>query len=99
MEPGTRIKPLLGQAFPNPVHEGFSTIPFTLASAGRARIRVLDLAGREVRVLLDDLTEPGEQSVIWDGRDNSGEFVPAGLYFYQLTTSGLEATRKLVRLQ
>ena len=98
MELGSGIRPLLGQAFPNPVHEGSSTIPFSLGSTARVRIRVIDLAGKEVRVLLDDVAQPGEQSVIWDGRNKLGEVVPAGLYFYELTTPGFEATRKLVRL-
>ena len=92
-------KTVLGQAFPNPVHEGSSTIPFALASAGKVYIRVLDLAGREVAILLDDLADPGEQSVTWDGRNKQGEPVPAGIYLYQIRTPAFEATRKLVRLR
>ena len=90
-------KTQLGQAFPNPLHEA-STIPFTLASPGHVRIRVLDLAGREVDLLLDAVAEAGERSVIWNGRNERGEPVPAGMYLYELQAPGFEATRKLVRL-
>jgi hypothetical protein len=97
MEPGGSFRTQLGQAFPNPLSES-TTIPFALVSAGNIRIRVLDLAGREVRVLLDAVAEPGEQSVIWNGRNERGERVPAGMYLYELQTPGFKATRKLVRL-
>jgi hypothetical protein len=101
MDAGSAVgmMPTLGLAFPNPVHVGSTTIPFALASAGKVRIRVLDLAGREVVVLLDELAEPGEHSVLWDGRNKQGETVPAGIYLYQIQTSAFEATRKLVRLR
>jgi hypothetical protein len=98
MEPFTR-KTQLGQPFPNPVTKGSSTITFTMASSGRVRIRVLDLAGREVRMLLDGPAQAGDQSVIWNGRNERGELVPAGMYLCQLQIPGFQATRKLVRLQ
>ena len=98
MEPGDSFRTQLGQAFPNPLSES-TTIPFTLVSPGNIRIRVLDLTGREVRVLLDAVAEPGEQSVIWNGRNERGERVPAGMYLYELRTSGFMATKKLVRLR
>jgi hypothetical protein len=92
-------KALLGQAFPNPVYEGSSTIPFTLPSAEKVRVRVLDIAGREVRVLLDRMAGAGAQSVTWNGLDDAGRTVPSGIYFYELGTSDFTATRKLVRLR
>jgi len=99
IKPENSTQPVLGLAFPNPLHEGVSTIPFTLAAPGEVRIRVLDLEGREIRVLLDKALEAGEQSVNWDGRSQAGENVSAGIYLYELETPGLKATRKLVRLR
>ena len=40
----------------------------------------------------------GNHSFTWDGRDNKGHIVPDGIYFYELRTSGFQATRKLIRL-
>ena len=60
---------------------------------------MIDLAGREVRLLLDEVMEPGDRSVVWDGTNGRGETVSAGIYFNQLQTYGFEATRKLVRLR
>ena len=92
-------KPILNRAFPNPFRSATTTIPFTLASPGKVSIRVLDLAGREVRILLNGIREAGDQSISWNGRNQRGELVQAGMYLYQLQTQGFKATRKLIRLR
>jgi hypothetical protein len=96
---GGSMRTALGQASPNPVSEGLSTIPFVMSSPGPVKLRLLDLAGREVRLLVDKRMEAGAHSVHWDGRDNQGHLVKAGTYIYQLRTSGFESSRKLVRLR
>jgi len=89
----------LGQAFPNPNFAGSTTIPFSMPARGQATLRILDLSGREVRVLVDDVLEAGEQSVAWDGRNAKGQLVPAGIYFYELQGHGFDTSRKLVRIR
>jgi len=37
---------------------------------------------------LDSKVEPGKQSVTWDGRDNSGQVLSSGTYFYSLSLDG-----------
>jgi flagellar hook assembly protein FlgD len=93
------MRTALGQASPNPVWEGLSTIPFVMSSPGPVKLRLLDLAGREVRLLVDKRMEAGAHSVHWDGRDNQGHLVKAGTYIYQLRAPGFESSRKLVRLR
>jgi len=92
------VQSSLGAAFPNPVRHGLSTIPFTLISGGEIKLRIFDISGREIRVLVDRAMEAGDQSAQWDGKSATGERVPAGIYFYQLLTAGFSATRKLVRI-
>jgi hypothetical protein len=96
---GSRLPVALGRAFPNPVLRGSATIPFTAARSGRVTIRVLDLSGRSVRVLFDDVVAAGDRTVAWDGRDDRGEPVPRGIYFYRLDAPGYSASRKLVKLK
>jgi len=88
----------LGLSFPNPA-KGDATIPFTLGKAASVRVRILDLSGRQVRLLVDEAMEGGSRLVTWDGRDDWGNLVPAGIYLYQLQMPGFEASRRLVRLQ
>lgn len=65
-------RPALGPAFPNPSADLPTTVPMKLTRPGRVVVQVLDVAGREVRRLLDRTVEPGERSVVWDGRDAQG---------------------------
>jgi len=45
------------------------------------------------------MTANGRQMVRWDGRDEAGKNVPAGVYFYQLRVKELTETKKLVKIQ
>ncbi|MBC8145127.1 MAG: T9SS type A sorting domain-containing protein [bacterium] len=68
---------------PNPFTSG-CTFTLTMPTDGRVRIMVYDLLGRQV----SDLNEQnqrwdypaGVHEVVWDGRDGSGDPVPAGTY-------------------
>lgn len=55
-------------------------IPFTLAESSVVRLRVLDIAGQEVRFLVNEILEAGPHEVSWDGRDTAGTEMPAGVY-------------------
>ena len=90
--------PRLGPAFPNPFANS-STIPFTLSRSGDLRLRILDLKGREIRTFEQQRMETGDHSFTWDGRDDKGNLLPAGIYFYELRAPGFGATRKLIRLR
>ena len=74
-------------------------IPFSVPERGIVTLRIFDTTGREVRTLANDVEEPGERQVEWDGRNAMGELVPAGIYVYELRAPGIEAARKLVRLR
>jgi hypothetical protein len=90
--PGTR----LAQNSPNPFNPS-TTIRFSLAAAGKARLIVYDVRGRRVATLLDRALPAGEARVAWNGRNDAGVSVGSGVYFYQLSTaSGPDETRKMV---
>jgi flagellar hook assembly protein FlgD len=58
---------------------------------------VYDVAGRVVRRLFGDRTlEAGRHTLGWDGRDDAGRPVAAGVYYLRLTAPGGDATRKVV---
>ena len=87
----------LASPAPNPGC-GATTLRFVLPQAGRARLEIVDLAGR--RVWLDEAELPaGAHARRWDGETANGSHAPAGLYFVRLVTPfGSRATR-LVWLQ
>lgn len=91
--PGIRLE----QNFPNPFTPGVSPTIFTyhLDADSRVTLSVFNLIGQEVVRLVDRMEERGTHRVAWDGSDGSGNFVPAGFYFYKLDTGEIEALGRL----
>jgi hypothetical protein len=85
----------LAQNAPNPC---ISTthIRFELPRRAEVNISVYDALGRVVRVLVDEIMEPGEHAVQWDGRNTSGRRISGGVYFYRMHSEGFSATRKML---
>lgn len=74
------------RAAPNPTSDEAS-ISFSLPSAGPVQVRFFDASGRLVRTLLDGELPAGPMSLTWDGRDDRGEDMPAGVYFSRVETA------------
>jgi DNA-binding beta-propeller fold protein YncE len=88
-------RPILLGNTPNPVHDD-TRISFVLPAGGeRAVLEVLDASGRRVR-LLGNAFSPGLNDMVWNGTNDRGTTVPAGLYFYRLRMDRLDFTRKMV---
>jgi hypothetical protein len=87
----------LGPASPNPMRERTVIPVFSHASGPgpEAPLAVYDALGRLVRVLSLCSSPLSPHAFVWDGRDNRGRQVPAGVYFYG-SSSGSAATGKLV---
>jgi len=79
-------------AFPNPF-ERSTTVVFALGRAGPASVRVYDVAGRNVRTLVQGVQPAGERVVAWDGRDDQGAGLGAGVYLLRLEAGGHSETR------
>ncbi len=88
----------LGQNYPNPFNPETS-IPFSLANAGRVTLRVYDVSGRFVTTLLDENRGAGQHVARWDGRDARGRASSSGVYFVRLESDGTTETRKIVLLK
>jgi hypothetical protein len=85
---------------PNPANPS-AIITFSLATKGDVRLRIYDVGGRLVRVLVDELLEASAQhyEVVWDGRDDTGRRVASGVFFYQLDAPGYTSAKKLIMLK
>ena len=88
----------LKQNYPNPFNPD-THIDFTLTEGGWVQLEVLDLLGRRVQLLAEGDFPAGEHSVMWDGRNNDGEAVATGVYFYRLETDGGSLTRKMMLMK
>ena len=85
---------------PQPARAGACRIAFTVPAAphggrSRVRLRLLDVAGRERRVLVEEAREPGPGAIAFDGRDSRGARLAPGLYFVELSAE--EAAGSIAR--
>jgi hypothetical protein len=101
-DPGPSSVLLMLETWPNPGH-GSSELRFTLDDEAELELALYDLAGRRLRVLATGDFAAGERHLVWDGRDEQGSFLPAGVYFLRLAGRAADgatfsASRKLVRL-
>jgi hypothetical protein len=86
------------QSYPNPFNP-VCTIRYEIPVAGRVSLRIFDVKGSVVKVLVDGLRQPGEYSEVWDGRGNHGRKLASGVYFYELEAGDFKSTRKMVLLR
>jgi len=94
---GRPFRLVLGPAFPNPFTSA-TTVRFELSHDSPVSLDIFDVRGRRVAVIPEQRLEAGAHVLGWDGRDLSGNEVPAGVYFYRLQAGEASSVRKLVRV-
>ena len=75
----------LSQNYPNPFNPS-TVIDFSVAKDSYVSLNVYDITGRLVSTLVDGNMSTGYHSVLWNGADNKGMSVSAGIYIYALQT-------------
>jgi len=93
----------LMQNFPNPFNPE-TWIPFQLKQDSNVEIRIYTGNGQLARILNLGQKQAGfyldkERAAYWDGKNESGELVPSGIYFYSIKSGDFNAVRKLVVLK
>ncbi|MCJ7783830.1 MAG: FG-GAP-like repeat-containing protein, partial [Desulfobacterales bacterium] len=88
----------LDQNYPNPFNQA-TKIEFTLQHPSLVNLNIYDVLGRKVRTLIFKDLSSGYKSVLWDGKDNSGNDVASGVYFYQLKVKDFSQTKKMVLIK
>ena len=84
--------------YPNPFNP-VTTINYDLPQDGTVRLIIYDLMGREVTRLVNGFTPAGYHSIRWNAKNQMGENVSAGVYFYHLQSKGFVKTQKMVLLK
>jgi parallel beta-helix repeat protein len=88
----------LHQSYPNPFNPT-TKIAFDLKTAGPVSLKVFDVSGRLVRVLVDRNLTSGRHEIIWDGKDEAGAKVASGAYFCRMSAGSFTESKKLVLLR
>ena len=84
---------ILEQNYPNPFNST-THIRYTIPSSGNVTLKVFDLLGQEVTILLDRYQERGEYDAIFQA-DN----LVSGVYFYRLKSGSFTASKKLILMK
>ncbi len=93
-------KSLLLQNYPNPFNPE-TWIPYHLRDAAPVSIKIYNASGQLVRMLDVGHKDAGiyasrSRAAYWDGKNEAGEKVASGIYFYTITAGDFSATRKMV---
>ncbi len=81
--------------YPNPFNPS-TTIAYTIDKDSYVTIDIFDISGKLLVTLQNEYRTQGEHSVSWNGTDDSGSKVCAGVYFYQVKVGDLVETKKMV---
>jgi hypothetical protein len=92
------VKLSLNQNYPNPFNQA-TRIEFNIVKSGYVNLNIYNLLGKKTRTLVSEHLSSGFKSVFWDGKDNSGNFVASGIYFYRLKAGDFSETKKLLLLK
>ena len=94
------LRDYLGDCYPNPCR-GLATIGYGVTHSAHVHLGVYNTKGQLVRTLVDEQSADHAfgRSVVWDGRDNEGEMVSSGVYFYRMVADRFSETKKLVLIK
>lgn len=88
----------LGQNYPNPFNPN-TIISYNLPKQSSVQIKIYDAVGNEVRSLISEDKAAGKYNILWDARDNFGNQVASGVYFYRITAGDFVQTKKMILMK
>jgi hypothetical protein len=86
------------QNYPNPFNPD-TRIMFNVPQQAEVRLNVYNVMGQLVRTLASGTFTMGQHEVTWDGRDQNGMSVSAGIYLYRLEGQGVNVTKKMLLMK
>jgi len=88
-------RPSLEKPSPNPFQRR-TTIRYQIPDKGKVSITIYDASGRMVKELLNEDKEAGSYAIFWDGKDDKGNSLPPGIYFYRLKSNRFTDTKRAI---
>jgi hypothetical protein len=88
----------LHQNYPNPFNP-VTNLSYDLPEDAMVNITVFDMMGRVVRTLVNGQQSAGYKSLQWNGTNNSGQPISAGLYIYTIQAGEFSQTKKMIFLK
>ena len=88
----------LHQNYPNPFNP-VTTIKYDLPENSQVQVAIYDMLGRKVRTLVSGFEDAGFKTVRWQGKNDYGRSVGAGVYICRIRAGDFVQTRKMIILK
>ncbi|MCH7516393.1 MAG: T9SS type A sorting domain-containing protein, partial [Bacteroidetes bacterium] len=83
----------LNQNYPNPFNPT-TQIDYSITKAGLVTLKVYDILGNEVAILVNERREPGYYLTTFDAAN-----LPSGIYIYRIVSGNFQASKKMILLK
>ena len=84
--------------FPNPF-SGITTIAFENETPGTVEVNIYDITGNLVRTLTCGNCPAGNNQLIWDTKNQSGNTVPGGVYYFEILGNNNRTTKQMIKVK
>jgi hypothetical protein len=88
----------LGNNYPNPFNPE-TIITYSVPNASAVSLSIFNTLGQKVRTLVDGATAAGNYKATWDGRNDHGNLLSSGIYYYTLKSDKTAITKRMVFLK
>ncbi len=88
----------LSQNYPNPFNPE-TDISYALPTDCQVKLTIYNVAGQNVRTLVDEQQTAGFKTIHWNGKDNEGKEVASGVYFYKIQAGVFTEARKMILMK
>ncbi len=85
----------LSQNYPNPFNPE-THFSIDLPEQSHVSIKIYDILGSEVTILSNQIMEAGYYKLMWNGKNDKGDSMPSGIYFYTFDTGHIHITKKMI---
>jgi hypothetical protein len=86
------------QNYPNPFNPT-TVVKFEIVQPAMVSLKIYNILGRLVKVLVDEEKVAGTYTAYWDGKDQNGQPVSSGIYFYKLDTGNFTEVKKMALIK
>ncbi|MEO8399905.1 MAG: T9SS type A sorting domain-containing protein, partial [Ignavibacteriaceae bacterium] len=88
----------LEQNYPNPFNPT-TNIKYQIPEDKHVSLKIYNIIGQLVKVLVDDNQATGSYSIQWDGRDNHGAAISSGVYLYRIEAGDFVTNKKMIYMK